>query len=176
MTEWKGINHLALVTGDMDRTVRFYRDILGMPLVATTGNVPGQYPYRHYFFKVGDGNTIAFFEWPGIEAEHKPAGEPATGKVQFDHLSFGVEDEAALLALQKRLREEGVKVTRVVDHQFIKSIYFTDPNGIALEASYWVKDATAAEPDYGDRALFGDPNPTPAVRERLEKPAASGAR
>ena len=72
-----GINHLAMVTNDMEKTVRFYRDILGMPLVAATGNRPGSYPYRHYFFEIGPNNTIAFFEWPGMVAEfHKPAGQP----------------------------------------------------------------------------------------------------
>ena len=57
---FKGINHMAMVTGDMEKTTIFYRDALGMPLVGTFGNVPGRYPYRHYFFEVGDGNTIAF--------------------------------------------------------------------------------------------------------------------
>jgi hypothetical protein len=56
----------------------------------------------------------------------------------------------------------------VVDHQFIQSIYFTDPvNGIALEASYWVKDATAGEPDLSDGFLFEDPDPVPALQEQM---------
>ena len=63
---FRGINHLAMVTGDMEKTVRFYRDVLGMPLVAAVGNIPGGYPYRHYFFEIGPNNTIAFFEWPGM--------------------------------------------------------------------------------------------------------------
>ncbi len=168
MATIRAINHLAMVTGDMEKTVRFYRDVLGMPLVATTGNRPGSYPYRHYFFKLGPGSTIAFFEWPGmIEERHKPAGQPARGVIQFDHVSFDVEDARALLALRDRLQRHGVEVTEVVDHSFIKSIYFTDPNGIALEASYWVKDATAREPDYGDATLFDDPDPVPSARERL---------
>ena len=100
MVKFKGINHLAMVTGDMEKTVRFYRDVLGMPLVATTGNRPELYPYRHYFFALGEGNTIAFFEWPGMVDEfHKPAGAPASGRVQFDHVSFNVESEEVLLEL-----------------------------------------------------------------------------
>ena len=78
-----GINHLALVTNDMEKTVRFYRDVLGMPLVAAIGNAPGGYPYRHYFFETGPNNTIAFFEWPGLVEEfHKPAGQPAGGRTR----------------------------------------------------------------------------------------------
>ena len=49
----------------------------------------------------------------------------------------------------------------------MRSIYFTDPNGIALEASWWVVDATGREPDYRDTSLFGDPNPVPAVLELM---------
>ena len=165
MVKFKGINHLAMVTGDMDKTVRFYRDVLGMPLVATTGNVPDRYPYRHYFFELGDGNTIAFFEWQGmIEEFHKPAGLPAKGRVQFDHISFNVEDEEALLALRASLESKSVEVTEVVDHKIIHSIYFTDPNGIALEASYWIKDPTGKEPDYSDATFFTDPDPVTSAR------------
>jgi catechol 2,3-dioxygenase-like lactoylglutathione lyase family enzyme len=46
MVQYQGIHHLALATNDMDKTVRFYRDVLGMPLVATSGNRPGR-SYRH---------------------------------------------------------------------------------------------------------------------------------
>ncbi len=171
---FKGINHLAMVTGDLDATVRFYRDILEMPLVAAIGSHAGaeSKPFKHYFFELGAGNTIAFFEWPGVKAEHKPAGEPVSGNVQFDHISFNVESEADLLALQRRLREHGIQATRVVDHGFIHSIYFTDPNGIALEASYWVTDPTGQPPAYGDKVLFGDPSPVPALREAIEQAKA----
>ena len=101
---FRGINHLAMVTNDMDKTIRFYRDVLGMPLVAALGSTPEQQRYRHYFFETGPNSTIAFFEWPGMEEEfHKPAGMPVGGRVQFDHISFDVESEEALLELQDKL-------------------------------------------------------------------------
>ena len=53
----------------------------------------------------------------------------------------------------------------MVDHGFIRSVYFTDPNGIALEASWWVVDGTGRPTDYNDHALFGDPDPVPAIAE-----------
>ena len=169
MLQFKGINHLAMVTGDMEKTVRFYRDVLGMPLVATTGNRDKRYPYRHYFFQLGQGNTIAFFEWPGmVEEFHKPAGLPARGRVQFDHVSFNIEDEEALLELRAKLEGHGVEVTEVVDHQILRSVYFTDPNGIALEATYWVKDPTVQEPDYANPEMFSDPDPVPSARPAVK--------
>jgi catechol 2,3-dioxygenase-like lactoylglutathione lyase family enzyme len=159
---WRGVNHLALVTPDMDATVRFYHGVLGMRLVASV--MAG--PMRHYFFEIGPENTIAFFEVKGAESFAAPAGIPdRLRKAQFDHLSFNVADEDALVSLQERLRAFGCEVTPVVDHGFVRSIYFTDPAGIALEASWWVRDATSRPADYEDVQLFGDPNPVPAVRE-----------
>lgn len=160
---WRGINHLALVTTDMDATVRFYHGVLGARLVAHLGNES----FRHYFFEIGPENTVAFFEYRGVELEPfaKPAGVPDPRAVQFDHISFNLPDEEALLRLRSRLKAAGCEVTDVVDHSFIRSVYFTDPNGIALEASWWVTDATGRDADYGDGVLFSDPDPVPAVRE-----------
>jgi catechol 2,3-dioxygenase-like lactoylglutathione lyase family enzyme len=163
---WRGINHLALITTDMDATVRFYHGVLGARLVATIGT-PG---FRHYFFDFGPEQTVAFFEYRDVALETfaKPAGVPDPRATQFDHLSFNLPDEHALESLRRRLKEHGCEVTDVVDHQVMRSIYFTDPNGIALEASWWVVDATGRDPDYGDRELFGDLDPVPAVHELAE--------
>jgi catechol 2,3-dioxygenase-like lactoylglutathione lyase family enzyme len=159
--QWRGVSHLAMVTPDMDATVRFYTGVLGMPLVATL--MAG--PMRHYFFEIAPGNTLAFFEIPGMETFSKGAGAPPDRAIQFDHLSFNVADEHALEMLQWRIKAAGSEVTRVVDHDIMKSIYFTDPNGIALEASYWVADPTSRPADTTDSLFFSDPNPVPAVAE-----------
>ena len=160
---WRGINHLALVTNDMDATVRFYHGTLGARLVATIG-APG---FRHYFFEFGEQCTVAFFEYADSLASpfEKAAGVPDPRAPQFDHLSFNVPDEDALLELRRRLKSADCEVTDVVDHGFIHSIYFTDPNGIALEASYWLVDATGRPADYSDTRLFSDSDPVAAVRE-----------
>jgi catechol 2,3-dioxygenase-like lactoylglutathione lyase family enzyme len=149
---WYGVNHLAMVTPDMDATARFYGEVLQMPLIGTLGNGdPNEpYPYRHYFFSLGGRSTLAFFEWPGIDTgEHPPAGIPEAGQV-YDHCSFNVEHVEDLLALRQRLIEHGVEVSEVVDHTVFHSIYFDDPvNGAALEVSCWIRDLHA-NPYYGD--------------------------
>jgi catechol 2,3-dioxygenase-like lactoylglutathione lyase family enzyme len=145
----------------MDATVRFYHGVLGMPLVATVSAGP----MRHYFFQIGDQNTVAFFEVPDAPEFDLPAGIPDPRKAQFDHLSFNLPDIEALQDLQRRLKAAGSEVTDIVDHGFIKSVYFTDPHGLALEASCWLLDATGRDADYGDERFFVDPNPVPAVRE-----------
>jgi len=163
---WRGINHLALVTPDMDATVRFYAGVLGMRVVATT--MAG--PMRHYFFEIAPQNTVAFFEVTGTETFDKGAGSPPPLPIpiQMDHLAFNLPDEDALEQLRARLVAAGSEVTEVVDHGFVRSVYFTDPNGIALEASYWVTDGTGRNADPADHALFSDPDPVPALAELAE--------
>jgi catechol 2,3-dioxygenase-like lactoylglutathione lyase family enzyme len=160
---WRGINHVALVTNDMDQTVRFYHGVLGARLVADLAGPA----FRHYFFEIGEQNTIAFFEYRDapVDAFAKPAGVPDSRAIQFDHISFNLPDETALLALRSRLKAAGSEVTDVVDHGFLRSVYFTDPNGIALEASCWVVDPTGRPTDLADEGLFSDPDPVPAVTE-----------
>lgn len=160
---WRGVHHLALVTTDMDATTRFYHGVLGARLVATVATDA----FKHYFFDFGPGSTVAFFQYLNAEMESyaKPAGVPFPRAAQFDHLSLALPDEEALLALRERLKAADCDVTDVIDHGFLRSVYFSDPNGIALEASWWTLDATGRPADYGDRRLFADPDPVPAVVE-----------
>jgi catechol 2,3-dioxygenase-like lactoylglutathione lyase family enzyme len=160
---WRGVHHLALVTTDMDATVRFYHGVLDARLVLTLGTPA----FRHYFFELGQGGTLAFFEYAdaSLDTFTKPAGVPYPQASQFDHLSLALADEEALLRLRDRLKSHNCEVTDVVDHGVLRSIYFNDPNGIALEASWWTIDPTGRPADYTDQRLFGDPNPVPAVQE-----------
>jgi catechol 2,3-dioxygenase-like lactoylglutathione lyase family enzyme len=135
MIRFNGVNHLAMATGDMDKTIRFWRDLLGMRLVAGLGR-PG---YRHYFFEISKTDLIAFFEWPGVQpVVEKEHGEPVQGPFVFDHVSFGVETEDDLWNLKDKLAVAGFDVSDVIDHGFIHSIYAFDPNGIPIEFSYSV--------------------------------------
>ncbi len=164
---WRGVHHLALVTADMDATVRFWHGVLDARLVTTLATPA----FRHYFFEVAPGNTVAFFEYTGqhIDAFAKPAGVPYERAAQFDHLSMNLPDEDALLRLRDRLKSNECGVTDVVDHGFLRSIYFMDPNGIALEASWWTTDPTGRPVDYRDDQLFSDPDPVAAVVELRDR-------
>jgi catechol 2,3-dioxygenase-like lactoylglutathione lyase family enzyme len=160
---WSGVNHLALVTTDMDATVRFYHGVLGARVAATVATPE----FRHYFFDFGPHCTVAFFEYADsdIEPFAKPAGVPDRRAAQFDHLALNLPDENALEGLRHRLASAGCEVTSIIDHGSVRSVYFSDPNGIALEASWWVRDVTGRSADYDDDELFGDPNPVPALVE-----------
>ncbi len=149
MVQYRGVNHLAMVTGDMDATVRFWRDLLGMRLVAGLGK-PG---YRHYFFQIDDRDLIAFFEWPGAEPiEEVDHGYPRKGALVFDHVSIGVASEDDLWELRDALEAAGFWVSEPIDHGFIHSIYSFDPNGIPIEFSHNVPGVDVrARPRMRDR-------------------------
>lgn len=132
MVKYTGINHLAMVTGDMDATVRFWRDLLGMRLVVGLGR-PG---YRHYFLEISAHDMIAFFEWPDVEKiPEKDHGVPVKGPFAFDHVSIEVESPNDLWELKDRLEAAEIWVSEAVDHGFITSIYTFDPNNIPIEFS-----------------------------------------
>ncbi len=164
----QGVNHLALVTPNMEETVRFYTEVLGMDLVATIvapkimnteynwGNAENA---RHYFFDMGGGNLLAFFEFPHVPENYARQG-------QMHHLSFTLDSVESLHEMQARLQEHGVRVSQEVDHSFVKSIYFQDPHGIQLEFSAWVRVLN-------EQDLYRDPELVPAAREFIEKRRAT---
>ena len=104
-----------------------------------------------------------------VEELHKPAGQPASGRVQFDHVSFDVDSEGALLDFQERLARSQVEVIPVINHKVFKSIYFTDHNGVALEATVWIVNPIGRDPEYGNTYMFQDKNPVPALKEQMEQ-------
>ena len=169
---FNGINHLAMATGDMDATIRFWRDLLGMRLVGGLGE-PG---FRHYFFEISPTDLIAFFEWPGVQpVEPKTHGRPVRGPFVFDHVSFGVESREDLWELKDKLNAAGFDPSDVIDHGFIHSIYAFDPNGIPIEFSWTVEGRSIhVDPVMGDReptALAEEgPEPQPDRWPKVNRP------
>ena len=151
MLKTAGINHIALVCRDMRETVDFYTGVLGMPLVKTV-ELPGG--GQHFFFDCGGGNLVAFFWWadappaaPGIASVEQFPYKPKTAVGSMNHLAFHMAEDELEAALG-RLEAAGVSYTpAVVNHDdsamgvardlhpgvFVRSVYFTDPNGIMLE-------------------------------------------
>ena len=178
MVKFNGVNHLAMVTGDMDRTIRFWRDLLGMRLVAGLG----RQGYRHYFFQLSDTDLVAFFEWPGIQpVPEKAHGEPVQGPFIFDHVSFGVETKEDLWTLKDTLDVAGFDVSDVIDHGFIHSIYAFDPNGIPIEFSVNVpgrdirSNPTIVDANPSPVTLEGS-NPTPSIWPAVTAPTPKSLR
>lgn len=144
----KGLYHFAFPCRDADETRRFYEDILGLPLVncMISEEVPStgeKTPYAHFFFEMADGSYIAFFDLPNYET---PAPSPNTpGWVQ--HFAIETESKENVEFMRRRLMSNGVEVLGPVDHGFVHSIYFFDPNGLRLEIA-----ARTEEPGFLARA------------------------
>jgi len=130
----KGINHNAFVMWDPEGTVKFYRDIMGFPLVhaitAKGWGQEGHADFAHIFFDIGGDNLAAFFYYFGVEArEQRSKDFVGNGR----HMAFHCDTEEEFHAWRAHLIEQGVNVSPAVRHELIESIYFTDPNGYPLE-------------------------------------------
>src|SRR3954449_11754498 len=118
----RGLHHTALVSSDVETTVRFYQDVLGFPLTELIENrdYPGS---SHFFFDIGNGNLLAFFDFPGLDVG--PYAEVLGG---LHHCAISVEPEQWQAAIT-RLAEAGVEH---VVHSGV-SVYFRDPDGARIE-------------------------------------------
>jgi len=134
----RGFSHIGLSTLDLDKTREFYEGVLGFAVVvADTVTIKEGGRIRHIFFDTGRDQLIAFMEprgVPDVPMEYdaginRGLGVPAS----FYHFAFEAGSEAALTGKRDDLRAKGVDVTDIVDHEWAKSIYFKDPNGLSLE-------------------------------------------
>lgn len=160
--ELGGINHVALVCSDMARTVDFYSNTLGMPLIKSL-DLPGGMG-QHFFFDAGNGDCVAFFWFKdapdGVPGISSPPAIPGIGDItsavsSMNHLAFHVPAEK-FDGYRKRLKEKGVRVGPVLNHDesemqasatlhpgvYVRSFYFNDPDGITLEFACWIKEFT----------------------------------
>ena len=118
----RGLHHTALISSDVERTIRFYQDVLGFPLTELIENrdYPGS---SHFFFDIGHGNLLAFFDFPGLDVG--PYAEVLGG---LHHVAISVDPEL-WQKLVERLTE--AEVEHVV-HSGV-SVYFRDPDGARIE-------------------------------------------
>jgi glyoxylase I family protein len=130
-----GLHHITLLCADVERSLGFYRNVLGMRLVKQTVNEDDR-GARHLFF--GDeegrpGTLVTCLEYPDLD-------EGAVGRGSTHHFALAVESEEELAAWQSYLTERGIPTTEVLDRTYFKSIYLRDPDGHIVEI------ATAADP------------------------------
>ncbi|MET9272981.1 VOC family protein [Kribbella sp. NPDC003557] len=118
----RGLHHTALLSADVERTVRFYQDVLGFPLTEMVGNRDYE-GSTHFFFDIGNGNLLAFFDFPGLDLG--PYAEVLGG---LHHLAISVEP-AQWERLKQSLDEAGVEYLE----ESGTSIYFRDPDGARIE-------------------------------------------
>ena len=169
----KGFSHVGLSTLDLDKTREFYEKVLGFKVVvADTIKIKEGGAIRHIFFDTGRDQLLAFMEprgVPGVPVEfdgglNRPLGMPEG----VYHFAFEAGSQAELEAKRAELIGKGVKVTPVVDHEWAKSIYFKDPNGLLLEYSYLTREFNADDGVMQPRfeMSFLDQSPITDFRDR----------
>jgi catechol 2,3-dioxygenase-like lactoylglutathione lyase family enzyme len=134
----KGVHHLGLATLDIDRTIDFYTSILGWKVSwCDVLEPPGGGRIKHAFMDTGDGTLVAFMcpeKVQGIPAEFKTdINSTQNLPPAFYHFAFNCNSIEELEERRRELLNKGVDVTPVVDHEWCRSIYFNDPNGLMLE-------------------------------------------
>ena len=137
-----GFSHVGLSTLDLDRTRAFWEGLLGFKAVrCDIMQVKEGGQIRHVFFDAGDGQLVAFMEpcgVAGVPAEYDAGINRGLGVPDaFYHFAFNVDSREALEAKRAELIGKGVAVTPIVDHEWMQSIYFKDPNGLLLEYAWW---------------------------------------
>jgi len=130
-----GIHHSAYLCRDAKETRDFYCDVLGMRMRATLAidKRPGtdeDLRYMHLFFEMEDGNYIAFFDLPDSVEEDYFRNKDG---MQEYHFAFELENLEAQKYYKDKLENFGLPVRGPVDHGFVTSIYFHDPNGLQVE-------------------------------------------
>ncbi len=118
----RGVHHVALLSSDVDATIRFYQDLLEFPLTELFENRDYQ-GSTHFFFDIGHGNALAFFDMPGLDL-----GAYTEVLGGLHHLAISVEP-ARWEHLKAKLDSEGIAYL----HESGTSLYFNGPDGERIE-------------------------------------------
>jgi catechol 2,3-dioxygenase-like lactoylglutathione lyase family enzyme len=177
-----GVHHLGLATLDIDRTIEFYTTKLGWTIAWSDILEPQQGgKIKHVFLDTGDGSLVAFMcpeKVPGIPTEWATDINSAQGLPgAFYHFAFHCDDVQELEAKREYLIGKGIEVTPVVDHEWCRSIYFRDPNGLLLEYCATVRaftdDDKIMKHRYQPGAIVTDPDDAKKVHKMLMGPQSS---
>jgi glyoxylase I family protein len=124
-TSARGINHLVLICADIERTIQFYTEVMGFPLVRLFQN-RDLASSTHFFFDVGHGNQLAFFDFP---EDPMPPTRESIGGMHHVALSVTPEQFAAIRARVEARGLPNLGPAHVADH----ALYLHDPDGALLE-------------------------------------------
>ena len=136
IVESKSVHHVAYTTRDAEATYEFYTKKLGMRLLHAENHRQGDGYFRHFFFAMGAGEAIAFFELQGVGEDPEFKTEISTGlglPPWANHIAFRLDTLEELETMTKQMHERGIEHIMRIDHGWCTSIYTLDPNGIMVE-------------------------------------------
>ncbi len=155
------LHHVAYACKDVEATYQFYNNKLGFKLVHVENHHHQKGWFRHFFFDLGNGECIAFFDIHGVGEKSDFRTDISVGlgmPVWVNHIAFHIEDLDAFEAKKKELIAAGIQRIFETDHGTFKSLYFLDPNGIMLEFCVTAKKEEFAQtPEEAYRLLTQSP-------------------
>lgn len=188
-----GIHHLAFMAGDIKKHIAFFSEVMGCPLVALFDmhGVPGG---LHAFLRMNDYSYFSIVQLPDVDKipielgkTHAGNGALPSAPGTLQHLAFGVDTDADLIAMRDRIRSHGINVIGPIDHGMCRSIYFAGPDQMTLEVATsqeaidpeaWIDPAVLAKAgiDAAEAARFrapqaySGPSPVPQPAYAEDKP------
>ena len=123
----RGLNHIAVLTDDLDRFVEFYTDIFDLDVVFSETSPA----FRHAILRLGADSWLHPAEVTGNE--HGTANPAVFQRGHLDHLAFTADSPAAFTALSGRLSDRGATDGTIEDLGAFHSLWFTDPDGMRAE-------------------------------------------
>ena len=157
----QGIHHIAFATRCTQATYDFYHSKLGMPLIHVENHRLKKGYFRHFFFDMGMGQALGFFEVHDVGEQENYRTDPSTGlglPLWVNHVAFKLADQATYEAFKQRLIEQKVMLLGETDHDFCQSLYLVDPNMLMIEFSYDTDaDKFGMSEEEAYKALFETP-------------------
>jgi catechol 2,3-dioxygenase-like lactoylglutathione lyase family enzyme len=157
-----GFHHVAFATADTESTHRFYTEVMGFRLAKVqTGPTPGDAGFsKHFFYDTGNGEMIAFWEIrdPNIVVDKTAISTDLGLPTWVNHVAFDCPDDAAFTGIKDRWNAEGRTFVEV-DHEWCRSVYVTDPNGIMVEFCQTTRVFSDSE-NAAAESILRDPAPT----------------
>ena len=146
------IGHVHLRVSDLDRSVAFYRDVIGLEVQQLYGDQAAFLSAGGYHHHIGL-NT-----WESRGGAPAPKGHPG-----LYHTAFLYPDRAALARAVHRVTEAGVEITGAADHGVSQAVYFDDPDGNGIEM-YWDRPSVDWDRDKaGFLSMVNQPLDVPAL-------------
>lgn len=145
-------HHLTFRCIDPEKTRAFYEDFLGLEFTAaipSETDIDGK-PVKSLklMFRMAEGD---FLEFTHVPSDSNPDLFAPLGPFEV-HLALKLASEQELIRAQEYLKEAGIEYLGPMDHEFVRSVYFPDPNGIYLEYTYEVPQHEQIMDDLGSHA------------------------
>jgi len=144
MSSLAGVNHITVLTGDLDRLAAFYEEVFAAPKLVELPVPEPDGPGRHALIGIGGGAMLHLFELGRVAL---PPARSMFDRGRIDHFALQVSDAATLARLRAELLTRGASDGTVTDFGIVRVLTFTDPDGHSVELAHWVGDPDGGELD-----------------------------